>query len=158
MALSSGVYSLVGVAIGGGITWGTQWGIAARTDRLDARVAKRQVRAELRRHRQTEWWEAVLWPDPAGTGTGPVPDLRPVSGMLANTAVLHEEAGSKAWAKHSDRLARLLSDRDWDVVEQAYDGIADLVTWKDGPPPSPALVERVKQTHARIEDAIRRLQ
>jgi hypothetical protein len=43
VAVSSGVYSLIGVAVGGGITWATQWQVAARADRLDARVARRRV-------------------------------------------------------------------------------------------------------------------
>ncbi|MFZ0973615.1 MAG: hypothetical protein WAN22_15395, partial [Solirubrobacteraceae bacterium] len=52
MALSSGIYGLIGVVVGGGVTLGTQWGLAARSDRLDTRVARRKVRAELRQHRQ----------------------------------------------------------------------------------------------------------
>jgi hypothetical protein len=47
MALSSGIYSLIGVAVGAGATGGFQWWLAARKDSGDARAARRLVNAEL---------------------------------------------------------------------------------------------------------------
>jgi hypothetical protein len=107
VALSSGVYGLAGVAVGGGITWLTQWQLAPRTDRLDVRVAKRRVRAELREHRQrTEF----------------VVDRPQLIDVLSGGLEKHD-----AWTNYADRLARDLSEADWAAVEQAYDAIANLV-------------------------------
>ena len=35
----------------------------------------------------------------------------------------------RAWKKHSDRLARQLSDADWDAVERAYASIG-MLAWR----------------------------
>lgn len=141
VALSSGFYSLIGVAVGGGGTWLTQWRLAARADRLDARVARRKVQAELRRHRQHteflvqhhEMWQA--------------------SPHVYAEAL--EQGGSNAWAEHSDRLARQLSDPDWDAVEKAYDSIATVVLLKDGG--VPIHIGEIEGMLRKIENAIKRL-
>jgi hypothetical protein len=47
MALSSGIYSLIGVVAGSTATGGLQFGLALRAERRDLRPARRQVKAEL---------------------------------------------------------------------------------------------------------------
>jgi hypothetical protein len=47
VAIGAGVYSLIGVVVGAGATGGFQWWLTARTDRRDARAARRLVNAEL---------------------------------------------------------------------------------------------------------------
>src|SRR4051812_8281157 len=106
MAVSSGVYSLIGVAVGSGITSLAQWRLAARTDRLDARVAKRKVGTELHRHGRN----AELL---AGA---------PATAKMLSIRFDQDEA----WKKHSDRLARQLSDAEWDAVERAYESLIAL--------------------------------
>ena len=112
MALSSGVYSLIGVAVGSGVTWVAQWSLAARSDRLDTQAAKRQVLAELLSLRG-----------------GPVNGLA----MLPVEALGRYELGlgrgfaaTEKWAAHSDQLARQLSTEDWNVVASAYRGVEKL--------------------------------
>jgi hypothetical protein len=150
VAISSGVYGLTGVVIGGGITTGTQWAMAWRTDRLDARVAKRQVRTELEELRaavydkndqpaSVDWFERV-----------------------------YKRAGTAKWEEHSDRLGRTMSKPDWtavngafrlirglnDVCREAREGEdqqqrqAALETFETSPP----------QTVEFIDDAVRRLE
>lgn len=67
-----------------------------------------------------------------------------------------EEEGSNEWKKHSDRLARQLSDADWDAVESAYEYIAGLISstreWADDP-----TVERLDRTYDRIQVALKPL-
>ena len=106
MAVSSGIYSLAGVLVGGGITAGAQWSLAARADRSDARVAKRQVRAELQRLKPLLGWYLSF---PAESIHG-FPEPFPI----------------EKWTTHSDRLARQLSDLDWQVVESAYAQVEDI--------------------------------
>lgn len=142
MALSSGIYSLIGVVVGGGVTLGTQWGLAARSDRLDTRVARRKVRAELRQHRQ-----AV-----EGAASYEVHSYEDLE-MLVDEL---ERPGTAAWAKQSDRLARQLGESDWDAIERAYERAAKLVSivHEERSPPSEA---EFRLALAAIEDAISRL-
>jgi hypothetical protein len=107
VAVSSGVYSLAGVVIGGGVTWFAQWSLAARADRRDARVAHRQVRSELRR---AERWVR-------GVAESPDDYARDLAGQLTGIK------WSAKWEMFSDQLARALSDRDWEAVESAYESI-----------------------------------
>ena len=101
MAISSGVYGLAGVLIGSGVTAGGQWILAARTDRLDARVAKRQVRRELQELKpRLERWVLV-----------------PQRGLIWSK---DSAIATAKWKEHSDRLARQLSDTDWEAVQAAY--------------------------------------
>ena len=67
-----------------------------------------------------------------------------------------QQPGSAAWNKHSDRLARQLSDADWDAVERAYDGVAELASMmhEERIPPSKEALER---TRLQIDDALNRL-
>ena len=76
--------------------------------------------------------------------------------LLRWTAQELGEIGWKAWADHGDRLARQLSDVEWDAVERAYESIAELVSeipyredlrdWQS-----------FARTDERIEDALTRL-
>ncbi|HTX32877.1 MAG TPA: hypothetical protein VMD09_15945 [Solirubrobacteraceae bacterium] len=137
MSVWSDIGPLVGVVIGGGISWGTQWRLAARTDRLDARAAKRQVRAELRRY---EAFTASAADDPR---------------LIEFATIELDDLGSKAWDRHSDRLARQMTDADWATVQAAYESVANLVwQWKGN---KSVREEDASPTHKRIEDAIRRL-
>jgi hypothetical protein len=143
VALSSGVYSLIGVVVGGGVTWATQWRLAARSDRLDTRVARRKIGAELRRHRPPIA-RAVLQRTPNSQEL-----LDQLLGELAQT-------GSEAWEEHSNRLARQLPDQDWDAVERAYGSIAELISTirEYGIPPT---VQDFAQSRNQIDDALSRL-
>ena len=132
MAVSSGIYTLTGVVLGGGVTWAAQWRLAARTDRLDARVAKRQVRAELRRIRQT-------------------PEF------LTRHPNLHEFVSfdwpaTTKWEAHSDRLARQLSDEAWDAADEAYEVFETLhFAVREG---HTEIQDAAERTVARIDDAL----
>lgn len=100
MAVSSGIYSLAGVLVGGGVTWLTQWGLAARTERQNAIVAKRQVWAELRAIKR-------------------VVDILVKRAELS--APLAEQLSTTQWTAHSDHLAHQLSANEWDDIATSYD-------------------------------------
>jgi hypothetical protein len=108
--------------------------LAARNDRLDARVAKRKVRAELRRYRR-ELRAAVDYP----------------------STMEYAVFGEEEWTKHSDRLARQLSDADWDAVEKAYDDTADVILKVGEPPHEWPTPDEVKRAYEHVEDALKRL-
>jgi hypothetical protein len=139
VALSSGVYSLIGVAVGSGATWLTQWQIAAWSDRLDARAATRQVRTELA---EIRIWVEVIARAPN------------ISSDVVSTL-----AATPKWRSHADQLARQLSDAEWDAVEAAYSSVEQLAI-QSGPgrePGGPVTDDDLKQAarfaRTRIDEA-----
>ena len=110
MTVSSGVYGLAGVLIGSGITATAQWSLASRTDRLDTRLARRQVLTELQRLRSIL---IVFLSSPGGFED----DVATGEGRLATG---EGRLATGKWEAHSDRLARHLSDGDWQAVAAAY--------------------------------------
>jgi hypothetical protein len=100
VALSSGIYSLIGVAVGSLSTGGFQLGLAVRSDRRDSRAAKRHVAALLR--------DASFVMDRM-IEDGP---------SLSALATLQRVSG--AWPNFSDRLGHDLSDSKWAYVEGAF--------------------------------------
>jgi hypothetical protein len=120
----------------------TQWGLAARSDRLDTRVARRTIRAELRQQQHNIARAATM-------RVKSQEDLDRLGDEL-------QQAGSKAWDKHSDRLARQLRDPDWDAVERAYGRVAELVSTvgEERIPPSEQQFELARK---QIDDALNRL-
>jgi hypothetical protein len=113
-AIIAGAAAVMGALAGGLITAGAQWGLAARTDRLDARVAKREVRTELRQIRaRLESYLRIL----TETRYPHFPDPGEHIGQIV----------SDKWKAHSYRLARQLSDDGWQAVEDAYLSIERIV-------------------------------
>jgi hypothetical protein len=87
---------------------------SGRSNRLDTQVARRQIRGELRQHQQAT----------KGAASYKVKSDDDLDLLGAEL----RQAGSSAWTKHSDRLARQLGDPDWDAVERAYESVARLVS------------------------------
>jgi hypothetical protein len=146
----SAVIGLVGVIVGALVTGGFQWWVAARADRLDARTARRMVKAELVDLKVLlESLESELKTIPPEVLSDPTVQRRPTMGRLAQPEV---------FPKYCDRLARNLSDHDWSVVSAAYGlttnagQIAEHV--KDFHYLIDFLVDALKVAKAKVADAI----
>jgi hypothetical protein len=66
------------------------------------------------------------------------------------------QPGSEAWTKHSDRLARQLSEPEWDAVERAYelyDGLISAILATR----APSSDKELERTREQIDDALNRL-
>lgn len=134
MPISSGIYGLAGVVIGGVVTGGVQWATAARTEHLTARVARRQVRAELQRIQLT--LERVI--DTPATLESAGPRLRDIA----------------QWQAHSDHLARALPDDAWEAINSAYNSLGGLANIADRPVGAAGLA---RATKSFVDEAIRHL-
>lgn len=106
MAISSGVYSLLGVVVGSVSTGGFQLMLARRVDHLDARTAKRRVSSELQVVKIAIGWV----------------QQNPKFGQM----VVDRLAAKAQWEAHGDRLARTLSKAAWVDVDDAY-GVAEAL-------------------------------
>jgi hypothetical protein len=95
MAISAGIYSLVGVVIGGGVTWFSQRSQALRAELLDTRLARRQVQKELE---LAEARVRAMVESPT-----PIEERQDDSKDILRQISEHPE-----WARHSDRLDRHL--------------------------------------------------
>lgn len=102
---SSGAYALAGVALGATLQWGANWALARRGERGERRAAARVVLSELRE--RLGWIQFALgeniW---AGL---PVDEIRVSS-----------------WAEHRAVLARVLSAKAWDAVNDAVSDAARI--------------------------------
>jgi hypothetical protein len=112
MGLSSGVYSLIGVVVGGAVTGGVQWALRVRADRIETRVARRQVKAGLE---QTRKAVITLHARSDVTGARTEATLRQIDALSAN----------------SDRLARHLSEGEWQTLNEAYRAARSAVLFYD---------------------------
>lgn len=100
MALSSGVYTLIGVAVGSATTVGFQLFVARRTERRDTLAARRQVLSEI--EDKANALDYLRTTDPH------LP--------LAIAVLMADDA----WRRYADLLAHDLSDHAWRAVDRAY--------------------------------------
>jgi hypothetical protein len=137
VALSSGVWGLIGVVTGGAITGGVQWSVAARTDWLDGRVARRRVKFEM---------EAIR--------SGLVPLVDDTEAALRNRddldLVLNQDP---MFLEHGDRLARHVSEATWEAVTAAYRDAKFLLVLHD----ESTLPEAARVALEAVDAAIARL-
>jgi hypothetical protein len=115
MALSSGIYSLIGVAAGSLATGGFQLGIAIRNERRQVRAAKRHVAVAFR--------DAVF-----------VLNAMIESGTVGSRHAESLQSIRQTWDRYSDLLASSLDNSAWvdvvsagDIVVRTTDGAADRV-------------------------------
>jgi hypothetical protein len=102
--VSSAWFGLIGVVVGGLISTAWGWLAAIRTELSEALVAARLVDADLRRFENSS----------------AVPQDR------------HSfEFHPKTWANNRAALARVLGRRQWDLVAEACDGLAQASTEED---------------------------
>jgi hypothetical protein len=122
------IFGLVGVLVGGGITWGIEWWRERRRMEGEARVAARLVADELMRAHDLF---KVIW-DESATGS---PEL--AEGV----------AGFPLWKEHRAVLARNLGSSDWLKVERAYLVAESGMTYRQPTWPA-ALAEGLKALSA----------
>jgi hypothetical protein len=99
--VSEAIWGLVGVLVGGGMTWVIEIWRARRSDTDAARVAARLVAAELET----------------------IDNVRTV-GAPAFLEQKDRAMKQDAWVAHRTTLARELSDDGWRDVRRAYDALA----------------------------------
>ncbi|HEY2768883.1 MAG TPA: hypothetical protein VGI76_11550 [Solirubrobacteraceae bacterium] len=102
---SSGAYALAGVVLGATLQWGANWALARRGERGERRAAARVVLSELReRH---GWIQFAL-------------------GENIWAGILVDEIRVSSWAEHRAVLARVLSSKAWDAVNDAVSDAARI--------------------------------
>jgi hypothetical protein len=105
MALSSGVYSLIGVAVGAASTGGFQWWLAVRAERRERRAAKRHVARALA--------DAIRTHDSLSRGASHPARL-----------IARLDATGVVWRDNSTALAVALEEPAWLDVSHAFAVVA----------------------------------
>jgi hypothetical protein len=125
---SSGAYALAGVALGAALQWGTTWALARRGEKGERRAAARVVLSELReRH---NWIEFAL-------------------GENIWSGLLVDEIRVLSWAGHRTVLARVLSAKAWDAVNEAVSDAARIHAVAQGHAPLDPIFRRATRERPR---------
>jgi hypothetical protein len=139
VAWVAAIFGLVGVVVGGLITFGIEWRRERRNDGRAKLRATRLVAAEMRHGRAAIGYGRLhdrWWPEP----------------------IDFEE-----WRRQADTLTAVLSRADWEAVRQAYDELraterGRAVGFAEGSKPGPAVIAELRESVAAIDAAVKVLE